>query len=52
MLVVNAGNRAKDWRLLTKVRGERGFACELTDASDDIGSSRCRGRRRSVCFAR
>jgi aminomethyltransferase len=37
MLVVNASNRAKDWRLLTKVRSERGFACELTDVSDEIG---------------
>jgi aminomethyltransferase len=36
MLVVNASNRAKDWRLLTRLREERGFACELTDVSDDV----------------
>jgi aminomethyltransferase len=34
MLVVNASNRDKDWRLLEAARVERGFACEMTDVSD------------------
>lgn len=37
MLVVNASNRAKDWRLLAAARSDRGFACELTDVSDRVG---------------
>jgi aminomethyltransferase len=36
MLVVNASNREKDWRLLEAARAERGFACQLTDVSDQV----------------
>ncbi len=34
MLVVNASNRAKDWRLLEGTRTARGFGCTLRDISD------------------
>src|SRR5215469_2588975 len=36
MLVVNASNREKDWRLLESVRTSRGFACQMTDVSDQV----------------
>jgi aminomethyltransferase len=36
MLVVNASNRAKDWRLIEAQRESRAFDCSLTDVSDDI----------------
>ncbi len=34
MMVVNASNREKDWRLIEATRSARGFDCTLTDISD------------------
>jgi aminomethyltransferase len=34
MMVVNASNREKDWRLIDTARTARGFNCTLTDVSD------------------
>ena len=51
MLVVNASNREKDWRLLESARTARGFACQMTDVSDQVALLALQGPEASRVLA-